>query len=164
MPTLKKRQLEDYVRSRYGPKAHLDSYGPIGKETSEAKYKQYGYGSPIRLNIRLGSRLVRVVLGTMSPGPFGHEHMADRAQAMLWDYDSYGRLPRHVRSLDVGAFTNDGTLMSVAAGREFFVLNEWSEGKDTRRISNAFQRPARRVPWIEGGRSLWPAISPLSIA
>ena len=139
MPTLKKRQLEDYVRSRYGPKAQLDTYGPIGKETSGTKYKQYGYGAPIRLNIRHGGRLVRIVLGTMSPGPFGHEHMADRAQAMLWDSDSYGRLPRHVRSLDVGAFTSDGTLMSVAAGREYFVVNEWSEGEgydqDLQRLS-----------------------------
>ena len=165
MPTLKKRQLEDYVRSRYGPKAQLDSYGPIGKETSGAKYKQYGYGAPIRLNIRLGGRLVRVVLGTMSPGPFGHEHMADRAQAMLWDYDSYGRLPRHVRSLDVGAFTSDGTLMSVAAGREYFVVNEWSEGEGYQIGSRTpFKDRDRRVPWIEGERSLWPAISPLSIA
>ena len=146
MPVLKKRQLEDYIRSRYGPKAQLETYGPIGKETAGANYKQYGYGAPIRLNIRLGRRLIRVVLGTMSPGPFGHEHMADRAQAMLWDYDSYGRLPRHVRSLDVGAFTSDGTLMSVAAGREYFVVNEWSEGegyqKDLERLSKAGQARA----------------------
>ena len=139
MPVLKKQPLEAYIRSRYGPNAQLDSYGPAGKEIRGAKYKQYGYGAPIRLNIRLGRRLLQVVLATMSPGPFGHEHMADRAQAMLWDYDSYGRLPRHVRSLDVGAFTSDGALMSVAAGREYFVLNEWSEGKgydqDLRRLS-----------------------------
>ena len=139
MPVLKKQPLEAYIRSRYGPNAQLDSYGPAGKEIRGAKYKQYGYGAPIRLNIRLGRRLIQVVLATMSPGPFGHEHMADRAQAMLWDYDSYGRLPRHVRSLDVGAFTSDGALMSVAAGREYFVLNEWSEGKgydqDLRRLS-----------------------------
>jgi aminoglycoside phosphotransferase (APT) family kinase protein len=55
--------------------------------------------------------------------------MADRAQAILWDYDSYGRLPRHVPALDVGAFTEDGRLMSVARGREFFVLTGWSDGE-----------------------------------
>jgi hypothetical protein len=54
--------------------------------------------------------------------------MADRAQAMLWDYDSYGRLPRHVKSLDVGAFTARQELFSVSRAREFFVLNEWAEG------------------------------------
>ena len=139
MPTLNKRQLEEYVRGRFGPEAALESYGAIGKETSGPKYKQYGYGSPVRLNIRVGGRLVRVVLETMSPGPFGHEHMADRAQAILWDYDSYGRLPRHVPALDVGAFTENGRLMSIAPAREFFVTTGWSDGegyqKDLERLS-----------------------------
>jgi hypothetical protein len=47
---------------------------------------------------------------------------------MLWDFDSYGRLPRHVRALDVGAFDDERALFSVAGAREFFVLNEWAEG------------------------------------
>jgi aminoglycoside phosphotransferase (APT) family kinase protein len=64
----------------------------------------------------------------MSPGPFGHEHMADRAQAILWDYESYGRLPRHVNALDVGAFTSRQELFSVAKAREFFVLTQWVDG------------------------------------
>ena len=64
----------------------------------------------------------------MKPGPFGHEHPADRAQAILWDYDSYDRLPRHVNALDVGAFTDDRQLISVAEAREFFVLTQWTEG------------------------------------
>ncbi|HJR76896.1 MAG TPA: phosphotransferase [Nitrospiraceae bacterium] len=139
MPILDKRHLEVYVQGRFGPDATIETYGTIGKETSGLKYKQYGYGAPVRLNIRVGGRLVRAVLETMSPGPFGHEHMADRAQAILWDYDSYGRLPRHVPALDVGAFTVDGGLMSVAPAREFFVLTEWSDGegyqKDLERLS-----------------------------
>jgi hypothetical protein len=139
MPILNKRHLEEYVQSRLGSDARIETYGLIGKETSGPKYKQYGYGAPVRLNIRAGGRLIRAVLGTMSPGPFGHEHMADRAQAMLWDYDSYGRLPRHVPALDVGAFTDNGSLRSVASAREFFVLVEWSDGegyqKDLERVS-----------------------------
>ena len=97
----------------------------------------------------------------MSLGPFGHEHMADRAQAMLWDYDSYGRLPRHVRSLDVGAFTSDGALMSVAAGREYFVLNEWSEGKGYDQIRRLSKTGARALTRSEQWRR---AIWSLSIA
>jgi hypothetical protein len=94
-----------------------------------------------RLTFRQGGKTRRVVLGTMSPGPFGHEHPADRAQAMLWDYDCYGRLPGHIDALDVGAFTARGELMSVAAAKEFFLLTEWSEGatyhKDLERMAGA---------------------------
>jgi len=128
MPILKKQSLEHYLRSRFGPAATLLSYGPIGKESSKGTYKQYGYGSPIKVTFRIGKLRRHAVLETMSPGPFGHEHMADRAQAILWDYESYGRLPRHVKALDVGAFTSTQKLFSVAKAREFFVLTEWTEG------------------------------------
>ncbi len=128
MATLKRQNLEAYLRQRFGPDVQLLAFGPIGKETSRAALKQYGYGAPVRLTFRVGRTIRRAVLETMSPGPFGHEHMADRAQALLWDFDSYGRLPGHVPALDVGAFTAGGTLLSVAQAREFFVLTEWADG------------------------------------
>src|SRR5262245_22295727 len=107
MPTLKKESLERYLRGRFGSKSKLVSYGTIGKESSKGTYKRYGYGSPVKLTFQIGGTIRSAVLETMSPGPFGHEHPADRAQAILWDYDSYDRLPRHVKALDVGAFTED---------------------------------------------------------
>lgn len=128
MPTLSKQSLERYLRSRFGPEATLLSSKVIGKASSKGEQKHYGYGTPVKLTFRLGRRLQSAVLETMKPGPFGHEHMADRAQAMLWDYDSYGRLQRHVKVLDVGAFDGKQRLFSVAQAREFFVLNEWAEG------------------------------------
>ncbi len=128
MPTLQRAKLEAYLRQRFGSATRLISFGPIGKETAGDSYKQYGYGAPVRLTFQVDRTIRQAVLETMSPGPFGHEHMADRAQALLWDYDSYSRLPRHVKALDVGAFTKDHALFSVAAAREFFVLTAWAEG------------------------------------
>lgn len=128
MPILRRHQLEAYLRERFGPRVELLTFGPIGRETAASALKQYGYGAPVRLTFRVGRTLHRAVLETMSPGPFGHEHPADRAQALLWDFDSYGRLPRHVPALDVGAFTDAGALFSVAPAREFFVLTEWADG------------------------------------
>jgi aminoglycoside phosphotransferase (APT) family kinase protein len=37
-------------------------------------------------------------------------------------------LPRHVRSLDVGGFARDGSLVSVGDVEEFFILNEFARG------------------------------------
>lgn len=128
MPTLRRQQLERYLQDRFGPTARLLTFGRIGQETSGSVLKGYGYGAPIRLTFQIGNTVQQAVLETMSPGPFGHEHSADRAQAMLWDFDSYGRLPRHVRALDVGAFDQRGSLFSVAPAREFFVLTEWVDG------------------------------------
>ncbi len=138
MPLLHRKKLEAYLRRRFGDSARLLAYGPIGKETAGRVLKGYGYGAPVRLTFRVNGTVRRVVLETMSPGPFGHEHMADRAQALLWDFDSYGRLPRHVPALDVGAFASDGSLFSIAPAREFFVINEWAGGA-------AYQRDLERV-------------------
>lgn len=128
MARLSKQSLERYLRTRFGPEAELLSYGIIGQESSKGSQKRYGYGTPVKLTFRVGHQIQSAVLETMRPGPFGHEHMADRAQAMLWDYDSYGRLPRHVKALDVGAFDAKQELCSLAGAQEFFVLNEWTDG------------------------------------
>ncbi len=128
MPKLTKRHLTDYLRQRFGTNTQLLTYGRIGQESSQSELKGFGYGKPVRLTYRRDGKQGSVVLETMSPGPFGHEHPADRAQALLWDYDSYGRLPQHVNAIDVGAFAADGSLFSVAPAKEFFVLTEWVEG------------------------------------
>lgn len=129
MLTLTADRIETYLRARFGPTARLLSFGRIGEASSGRRAKRYGYGQPVLLTFRVGRAIKKAVLGTMSPGPFGHEHMADRAQAMLWDYDSFGRLPRHVAALDVGAFAQDGSLFSVARAKEYFVLTGWVEGR-----------------------------------
>lgn len=41
----------------------LLAYGPIGKETSGARYKQYGYGAPVRLTFRQGGKTRRGGVG-----------------------------------------------------------------------------------------------------
>src|SRR5262249_933368 len=80
----------------------------------------------------------RGVLHTVRPGPFGHEHLADRAQMLLWDYDAFNRLPRHVHSIDAGAFRRNGSAVSLGDVEEFFVLTEYAEGScyvdDVRRM------------------------------
>jgi aminoglycoside phosphotransferase (APT) family kinase protein len=55
--------------------------------------------------------------------------MSDRAQMLLWDHRTFNRLPRHVRSIDVGAFRRDGSAVSLGDVDEFFVLTEYGEGR-----------------------------------
>lgn len=65
----------------------------------------------------------------MRPGPFGHEHMADRAQVLLWSNQAFPCLPRHVSSFDVGGFRSDGKLISMGDVEELFLLTEYAEGQ-----------------------------------
>lgn len=130
---ISKHALERYLEEQWGPDATVRSFGRIGDVQSRHVLKGFGYGSPIVIEARVGGCARRMVLETMRPGPHGHEHMADRAHAMLWDYATYNHLPRHVRALDVGAFTPRGRLRSVADAREFFLLSEFVEGEEYQR-------------------------------
>lgn len=102
---------------------------PLGEPLQTGALKGYGYGVPINVVFEVAGRRHRAVLETMSPGPFGHEGMADRAQAMLWEHAAFNRLPGHVRSLDVGGFQRDGTLLSLGKLEEPFLLMEHAEGE-----------------------------------
>jgi hypothetical protein len=92
--------------------------------------KGYGYGIPLRLDYALAGAPRRAVVETVRPGPFGHEHMADRAQSLLWAHDAFGRLPRHVASLDVGAVRSSGELVPLGSAEELFMLVEFADGAE----------------------------------
>jgi len=92
--------------------------------------KGYGYGVPLRVDYSLDGAPRTVVLETVRPGPFGHEHMADRAQLLLWAHHAFARLPRHVASLDVGAILGDGALQPLGGAQEFFTVTEFAAGRE----------------------------------
>jgi hypothetical protein len=92
--------------------------------------KGYGYGIPLRLDYELEGAPRRAVLESVRPGPFGHEHMADRAQLMLWAHEAFGRLPRHVASLDVAAVRRNGELVPLGDAEELFMVAAFVEGRE----------------------------------
>jgi hypothetical protein len=90
--------------------------------------KGYGYGKPLLVHWRIGDIERKAVLATVSPGGFGHQRMADRAAAMLWNHAAFNSLPGHVRSLDVGGIRSDGELQPLGSVIEFFQLVDFAEG------------------------------------
>jgi aminoglycoside phosphotransferase (APT) family kinase protein len=56
--------------------------------------------------------------------------MADRAQLLLWAHGAFGKLPRHVASLDVGAVRESGELVPLGSAEELFMLAEFVDGRE----------------------------------
>jgi hypothetical protein len=127
-----------YLETLHRTPVEVRGVARLGEPLENADLKGYGYGSPLRVEYEVGGRQHTAVLETVSPGPFGHEHMADRAQTLLWDHRAFNHLPGHVRSLDVGGFRKDGELVSLGDVDELFVLMEFAEGQpyadDLRRL------------------------------
>jgi len=130
MPELKTEQLVRYLNSLLGEQVTVLDVTTLGRLPEDKTLKGYGYGTPIRIDYQLADHHRRsAVLHTISPGPFGHEHMADRAQILLWEHQAFNHLPRHVRSLDVGGFQSDGSIVSLGNIEEPCLLTEYVEGQ-----------------------------------
>jgi hypothetical protein len=119
--------IERYLKSIAGESARILSQSVLAKP-GKAELKSYGYGTPVLIEYAVGENRRKAVLHTIKPGPFGHEHMSDRAQSLLWDHSAFNSLPRHVRSIDVGTFRHDRTAISLGDAEEFFTLTEYGEG------------------------------------
>ena len=129
MPELDRESLSAYLASVLGKPVRVAGLAPLGETVRTGAAKGYGYGVPVLIDYDAGGEPRRAVLETTSPGPFGHEHMSDRAQMLLWDHRAYNRLPRHARSLDVGAFRRSGGLVSLGDAEELFLLVEYVPGR-----------------------------------
>lgn len=130
MPELKMEQLARYLTSLLGERVTVLDASVLG-HPEDKSLKGYGYGTPVRVDYELADHQRQTaVLHTMSPGPFGHEHMADRAQILLWEHQAFNRLPCHVRSLDVGGFQSDGSILSLGKVEEACLLTAYAEGQN----------------------------------
>jgi len=126
---LKKEAVEAYLSGLFGREVKVLGVGELGGEVKPFEdVKGFGYGKPFVIEFEVGGERKQAVLSTVRPGQFGHEYRSDRAAILLWQYEAFNKLPKHVKALDVGAFTKDGRLKSLGDCGEFFLLTEKAEG------------------------------------
>jgi len=130
MLTLKVDKLRTYLSSVYKEDVDIKYIGELGgkKRRPRKELKGFGYGVPYVVELAVKGKPKSVVLETIRPGAFGHDHFSDRAQILLWQNSAFNNLPKHARSVDVGAFTENGTLRSAGDFTEFFIVTEKVEG------------------------------------
>jgi hypothetical protein len=129
MPDLTREEVERYLQSVLGLPVQVLGLATLGGSHQGGAVKGYGYGTPVKVDYRIEGHERTAVLHTMCPGPFGHEHMADRAQELIWEHQAFNHLPRHIRSLDVCGFQPGGRLLPVGGVEEFCLLTEYAEGE-----------------------------------
>lgn len=112
--------VTEYLAALYAGPVRMLSMTTEGKQEAGDDLKAFGYGSPLFLEYEVAGEQKKAVLETMTPSSYGHDHFSDRAQAILWEHSAFNNLPRHVRSLDSGAFLDSGAVISTGNTREFF--------------------------------------------
>lgn len=130
MPDLDTQKLEAYFRGRFGTRVTVDGVAPLGSpEPGAPLLKGYGYGTPLKVDLRVDGAPRTVVFSTVRPGGFGHQRMSDRAALLLWQFRGYNSLQGHVKALDVGGFTPHG-LRSLGDVTELFLVTEFVQGRE----------------------------------
>lgn len=131
--------MEEYLASLFKAEVKVVSLREFKRDESGEELKGFGYGTPVLIEFTYEGRRSKAVLHTMGPDIFGHERASDRTRTLLLDHATFNRLPRHVRSLDVGTFTKDGALVSLGEVEEFFHLTGYAPGtlyvRDLQRIA-----------------------------
>ncbi len=128
---LSKKAIQQYLNSLYG-EVEVVKIWKLGETSGTlTDLKGVGYGYPYVIEFKkIDGKVKRVILKTIRPAEnFGHDNFSDRAQIVIWQNSAFNKLPRHVHSVDVGAFENGGQLKSVSKCSEFFILTEFAEGK-----------------------------------
>lgn len=132
--------LEEYLSSLYQAEIEVTAVKEFEAQAGETQLKEFGYGTPLFIQFTHNGQAEQVVFNTMNADGYGHERPSDRARNLLLDHATFNQLPRHVRSLDVGAFTPDNELVSIGRTGEFFLLTEYVRGRlyaaDLQRIAD----------------------------
>jgi hypothetical protein len=126
-------RLHEHLRKLF-PDATVISIEPLGADSDKAA----GYGRPLHVRLQRGGAPFSVVWRLGSDNEFGHDRRSDRAGNQLLAYDDFGKLPAHVRALDVGVMTGDGGLTSIGGG-ELYLITDYAPGtiyaEDLRRVA-----------------------------
>jgi hypothetical protein len=138
---LKLEKVEEYLSRLYKKAVKVLQIVPL-ENAEPSSLKGFGYGSACVIEFTVDNQNKVAVLETLRPGAFGHDNFADRAGILLLQNSTFNKLPRHVHSIDVGSFLNDGqSLKSLGDCVEFFLLTNFVEGslyhEDLDRISQA---------------------------
>jgi len=125
---LKIERVEEYLSDVYKTPVKVLRIVPL-RAVQAADLKGFGYGIPYAIQCSVKGEMKRLVLATMRAEGFGHNHFSDRAGILLWQHSVFNKLPRHVRSVDVGSFLTDGQkLKSLGDCTELFLITEFVDG------------------------------------
>jgi aminoglycoside phosphotransferase (APT) family kinase protein len=103
-----------------------------GKGVTRVEIEKLGsgvQGSGFLIDVHTVKGLKSYVIKCLFPSGLGHDYPSDRAAVFLQDLDDFRKLPRHVKAVDVLSEKNDGSIISIGGGREYYLLMERTEGK-----------------------------------
>lgn len=115
------KAIEAYLREVFDLSVKLLEFQRLGAGV---------HGAGFLLKIETQDGIKSYVLKDLAPEGLGHDYPSDRAAVFLLARETYGRLPKHVKAIDVISMKEDGTMKSIGGGVDYFLLMEMAEGEN----------------------------------
>ncbi|MBW1786846.1 MAG: hypothetical protein JRK53_09570 [Deltaproteobacteria bacterium] len=112
-------KIDVYLKEQFGPDSRLEAIRHLGEGIHGVAYE---------LTVSQKGRTRRLIMKTLFPSGFGHDHYSDRAQVLLLAHANYNKLDRHVKAIDVVGEAGD-RFISLHGVKEFYIFMEEAQGK-----------------------------------
>ena len=118
---INEKSIKEYIKTLFAGEALNVTIEKLGEGVQ-------GAGFLIEVKTREGEK--HYVIKGLFPEGLEHDYPADRAGVFLLDLEDFGKLPKHVKAIDVLSEMRDGSIKSIGGGKEYYLLMERAEGKD----------------------------------
>lgn len=113
-----RKKIEKYLIKNNDPSARLISMQYLGEGV---------HGRAYRIVFTVSGEKRYLIMKTLFPSRFGHDHYADRAQVLLRANENYNRMPKHVKAVDIVGDCGV-KLVSIKDAREFYIFMDEVKG------------------------------------
>jgi hypothetical protein len=114
-----RNKVENYLKEHFNPEARLVNMNYLGKGL---------HGVAYRITYSVSGETRNLIMKTLYPSRFGHDHYADRAQVLLLANANYNEMPKHIKAVDI---VGDAAsrLISIKDATEFYIFMEEAGGE-----------------------------------
>jgi len=112
------KKIDLYLKELFGPAATLKGMERTGKGV-------HGTGYLLTYTLPEGER--QIIMKSLGPSGFGHDHFSDRAQVLLLANANYNRMRKHIRAIDVVGDSPD-RFISLKDASDFYLFMEKAGG------------------------------------
>ncbi len=112
--------LSEYLVNNHGADAGSIKVKKIGKGS---------HGQGFSFSFTKDGEAKRLIIKNLGSGTgLGHDYPSDRAAVFLQAFETYGRLPLHVKAVDVLSVKKGGEVIPFGGGNEYYLVMEEASG------------------------------------
>jgi hypothetical protein len=123
-------EIQAYLERLHSASVAIQEVRQLGSPARGAEaIKQFGFGRPISVRYQVGEKTEQIVIHRIARNAFGRELDSDRVAAVWLDYETFNKLPRHVKAVDMLVRSEGPQLDSIGDAEDLLLVTVYQPGK-----------------------------------